>query len=112
MAYRISQVGFKRAKFVILEALTRLRQAACDPGLITQADETRSAKRERLKALLADAVPQGRRFLVFSQWPSLLKRVIPDLEQLGCAYLYLDGQTKDRDQLQKAWNDPTGPPVS
>ena len=42
-----------------------------------------SVKRERLKALLADAVPQGCRFLVFSQWPSLLEGSSPTWNSSG-----------------------------
>ena len=44
--------------------------------------------------MISRLTSQGHRTLIFSQWPSLLKRVREDLSQAGYDSLYLDGQTK------------------
>jgi hypothetical protein len=62
---------------------------------------------ETVTALIDD----GHRALVFSQWPSLLKRVRADLDAARITYLYLDGSTKERGTLQARWNRADGPPL-
>jgi hypothetical protein len=106
--------GVKRSTILVLEALTRLRQACCDGGLLPFPEATslgQSTKRTRLLELVDQLVEDGHRALVFSQWPSLLKRVRDDLDARGIPYLYLDGGTKNRGVLQTRWNHPAGPPL-
>src|SRR5690606_23544499 len=57
------------------------------------------------------AVADGHRSLVFSQWPSFLDRVAARLDAAGLAYLRLDGSTRDRGAVLERWRDPAGPPV-
>ena len=69
-----------------LEALLRLRQAACHPallpgGLRQGAAPQTSSKLDRLLEALADAVADGHRALVFSQWTSLLDLIEPHLNE-------------------------------
>ena len=68
-----------------LEALLRLRQAACHPALLPAAlrggaAPQISSKLERLLEALDDAVADGHRALVFSQWTSLLDLIEPHLD--------------------------------
>jgi SNF2 family DNA or RNA helicase len=88
---------FNRAKIQVLEALLRLRQAACHPGLI---DRERvgepSAKLEALLPQLAEVVSEGHKALVFSQFTSLLAIVRQRLVRAGITHEYLDGKTQDR----------------
>ncbi|MDE3156906.1 MAG: helicase SNF2, partial [Acidobacteriota bacterium] len=65
--------GFRRRKLQVLEALLRLRQAACHPGLVDRrrlSDE--SAKLDVLVPRVTEAVQEGHKALVFSQFTSLL----------------------------------------
>jgi superfamily II DNA or RNA helicase len=86
-----------RAKFQVLEALLRLRQAACHPGLIDRhrANEP-SAKLDVLVPRLVEAVEEGHKTLVFSQFTSLLSILRARLDESGTPYEYLDGRTRDR----------------
>jgi SNF2 family DNA or RNA helicase len=95
---RIDKIGIKRARIEILEALLRLRQAACHPGLI-DARHTRagSAKLDVLLAQLEEIVAEGHRALVFSQFTSFLALVRERLDAEGIVYEYLDGKTRDRE---------------
>ena len=111
---RVGERGVRGATLTVLEALTRLRQACCDPALLPWPEAQaidESAKTELLMATLDDIVGAGHRTLVFSQWPSLLRRFVPRLDENGWKYLYLDGRTSDRQGLVDEWNRSDGPPV-
>lgn len=81
----------------VLAALTRLRQAACHPGLLkaSRIDDT-SAKLELLMANLETILGAGHKALVFSQFTSFLKIIASRLEECGYGFSYLDGETRDR----------------
>ena len=81
----------------VLEALLRLRQTACHPGLVDPArggDDC--AKFDLLLPRLQEVIEEGHKVLVFSQFTSLLDLLKPILDKAGIVYEYLDGQTRDR----------------
>jgi SNF2 family DNA or RNA helicase len=57
--------------------LLRLRQAACHAGLVPGQQAERSSKLELLQETLEEAIAEGHKALVFSQWTGLLDRVEP-----------------------------------
>ncbi|HEY7163993.1 MAG TPA: SNF2-related protein [Candidatus Binatia bacterium] len=96
-----------RVKFQALEALLRLRQAACHVGLIDKGKtgET-SAKLETLFAQLEQVLDEGHKTLVFSQFTSLLALVRGRLDRDEIPYVYLDGKTRDREaRVEQFQND-------
>ncbi len=100
-----------RSRMMVLEALLRLRQAACHPGLI---DRSRihepSAKLDALTETLLEVVAAGHKALVFSQFTSFLAIVKDRLDQLDVVYEYLDGRTRDRAaHVSRFQNDPDCP---
>lgn len=96
---RVRRDGMARSKMHVLEALLRLRQAACHPGLIDKSlvRET-SSKLDVLLTNVGEAAAEGHKALVFSQFTSLLAIVRRQLEEQGVEYEYLDGKTRDREQ--------------
>ena len=105
---RVERDGINRAKIQVLEALLRLRQAACHPGLIDkkQADAP-SAKLDALLPQLTEVLEEGHKALVFSQFTSLLALVRNRLDADGIPYEYLDGRTRDRAaKVEHFQNDP------
>ena len=94
-----------------LEALLRLRQAACHAGLVPGQHAETSSKVERLVEALEDAVAEGHKALVFSQWTSLLDRIEPHLGTAGIRFTRLDGSTRDRGAVVGEFQDEGGPPV-
>ncbi len=96
-----------------LEALLRLRQAACDASLVPgQRDRGEpSSKVQRLMLALEDAATDGHKALVFSQWTSLLDRVEHELVRAGIGFSRLDGATRDRKAVVDAFQASDGPPV-
>jgi superfamily II DNA or RNA helicase len=96
----VKKQGLAKSKIHVLEALLRLRQAACHPALIDEAriDES-SAKLDALCLHLQDVLAEGHKALVFSQFTSMLAIVKRHLYQRGIVFEYLDGQTRNRKQL-------------
>ena len=76
-----------------LSALTKLRQAACNPALIDPAIRFASSKTAAFIELVDELVDGGHRALVFSQFTSHLALIEKALKKRGIAYLYLDGST-------------------
>ena len=87
---RVDREGLSRSKILILQALLRLRQAACHPALLDQAQATKpSAKLEVLLARLYEIRQEGRKALVFSQFTTFLRLVRARLDDVGLPYEYL-----------------------
>ena len=106
----------------VLEALLRLRQAACHPALLPggrgraqQAENdgtpATSSKLSLLLETLEEVLDEGHKALVFSQWTSLLDLVEPVLRARGIVFNRLDGSTRDRQGVVDAFQDPSGPSV-
>jgi SNF2 family DNA or RNA helicase len=104
----VAAQGLAKSKIQVLEALLRLRQAACHPALIDpKRRHDSSAKLEVLIDHLEEIVAEGHKALVFSQFTSLLSLVKERLDDSGMVYEYLDGQTRDRQQrVERFQNDP------
>ncbi|MCP3102368.1 DEAD/DEAH box helicase [Myxococcus sp. K15C18031901] len=94
-----------------LEALLRLRQAACHPALVPGQQATSSSKVETLVEALSTAVSEGHKALVFSQWTSLLDLIEPALKQAGITFDRLDGTTSNRGEVTARFQAEDGPPV-
>jgi SNF2 family DNA or RNA helicase len=105
-----------RLQFAALTQLLRLRQICCDPRLINNpaanpevgrdlasrrpdsaptekspADFADSAKLNAFTELLSEAIDDGHRLLVFSQFTSLLALLREELDAQSINYCYLDG---------------------
>lgn len=94
-----------------LEALLRLRQAACHPGLVPGQTAESSSKIERLRESVETIVAEGHRALVFSQWTSLLDLIEPHLRAASLPFARLDGSTVDRAGVVAAFQADDGPPI-
>ncbi|MBI3065801.1 MAG: DEAD/DEAH box helicase [Deltaproteobacteria bacterium] len=100
--------GMGRVKIQVLEALLRLRQAACHPGLIDKSKTGEPSKKiDTLLAQLDQVQDEGHKALVFSQFTSLLAIVRSRLDAAKISYAYLDGRTRDREaRVREFQNDP------
>ena len=104
----VGRENMAQLKFQALEALLRLRQAACHPGLIDKKKVMEpSAKVDTLLAQLDQVLDEGHKILVFSQFTSLLAIVRSRLDGAKIPYAYLDGRTRDREsRVEQFQNDP------
>jgi superfamily II DNA or RNA helicase len=106
--------GARRMK--MLTGLLRLRQVCCDLRLLklppqvptapsqlstlnSQLPAETSAKLDLLDELLEEAIDGEHRVLVFSQFVSMLHFIREHLEKLGIPFCYLDGSTKERQEI-------------
>ena len=85
-------------QILLLTALTRLRQACCDPKLLG-AQGVPSSKTEYCLQMLRELVAENRAVLVFSQFTSVLDILAQHLQELTLPYLLLTGKSKNRGAL-------------
>ena len=94
---QVETSGVAGSTIQVLEALLRLRQVACHPGLIDESlEEAGSAKLEALFDQVSEVLDEGHKLLIFSQFTKLLAYVRRDLDEKDVPYAYLDGKTRDR----------------
>jgi superfamily II DNA or RNA helicase len=106
---RIGAQGLGRAKLLVLEALLRLRQAACHPALLARGhDDDPCAKLDLLLPQLGEVLEEGHKALVFSQFTSFLGLLRRRLDATGLPYLYLDGKTRNRQELVETFQSDAG----
>jgi SNF2 family DNA or RNA helicase len=79
-------------RFATLTQLLRLRQICCDPRLVdASASPDDSAKLEAFREILDEALDEGHRLLVFSQFTSQLALIREELTSRRVESCYLDG---------------------
>ncbi len=97
---QIDAKGVGGSAIQVLEALLRLRQVACHPGLVDpEWEEAGSAKLEALFEHVTEILEEGHKVLLFSQFTKLLAYVRRELDARGQTYAYLDGQTRNRAEV-------------
>ncbi len=99
LAKKVEELGLQKSKIHVLEALLRLRQAACDPRMIDSEQTTAGSKLDVLVEQLQDVMAEGHKALVFSQFTSLLGLARKEFDKQGWKYAYLDGKTSKRKQV-------------
>ena len=96
----VQEQGINKSRMHVLEALLRLRQAACHPALLdkslNESDTNTSAKLDMLTPKIEMLLENNQKSLIFSQFTSMLAIVREQLDERGIRYAYLDGQTRDR----------------
>lgn len=107
----VRESGVAKSRMQILEALLRLRQAACHPALVSADSDAPSAKLDLLLDELEDVLASGHRALIFSQFTTFLGLVRNALTERKIEHLYLDGRTRDRQALVDAFQSDDGPPL-
>ena len=101
--------GAQRMK--MLTGLLRLRQVCCDLRLVGIDKEEASAKLDLLDELLEEAIDGEHRVLVFSQFVSMLHIIRERLEKLEIPFCYLDGSTKQRQEIVDRFQGDSAIPV-
>ena len=97
---QVETSGVTGSAIQVLEALLRLRQVACHPGLVNEEwEDAGSAKLEALFEQVAEVLDEGHKVIVFSQFTKLLAYVRRHLDEEQVDYAYLDGQTRNRGEV-------------
>jgi len=109
---KVREIGLAKSKIHVLEALLRLRQAACHPALLDgQIPLAESGKFDALLPMLESVIEGGHKALVFSQFVSFLTLVRQALDERGMTYEYLDGKTRDRKERVTRFQEDPGCPL-
>ncbi|MEI7833157.1 MAG: SNF2-related protein, partial [bacterium] len=95
----IDNGGMQQARFKVLEGLLRLRQLANDPRLVDKTYTGTSSKFEAILDAMEVLREEGHKALIFSQFTSMLSLLRASMEERDWPYLYLDGKTKNRQDL-------------
>jgi non-specific serine/threonine protein kinase len=98
----VRKKGVAGASISILAALLRLRQVCNHPNSIDGlSDEPGfdSGKFNLLRELVQEAVDSGRKILLFSQFRGMLSIIRSWLQEVAISHLYLDGATRNRQEL-------------
>jgi non-specific serine/threonine protein kinase len=109
----VDEQGVSRSHLQILEALLRLRQVCCDPRLIKSNSRAGSVKLTETIRLITEALAEGHKILLFSQFTSMIELIKEELIKSGLAHLILTGSTpsRQRAQLIKDFQDSSTPLV-
>lgn len=94
---QIKENGLGKTQFFILQALNELRQITSCPEV--KSVGVTSSKREVLINNILDAVENGHKVLVFTNYINSIKNICEDLDKYGVKYLSMSGSTKDRQLL-------------
>lgn len=106
----IQTKGMEKSQMKILAALTRLRQICCHPSTFIDNYDGGSGKLELLLEVIDEAMANGHRILVFSQFTSMLKIIEDELKKEKIEYFYLEGSTPiaERNDYVKRFNSGEG----
>ena len=89
-----------QSRMQILAGLTRLRQLCCDPRLCLEGYAGGSGKLEQCVSLCAQAVEEGHRVLLFSQFTTMLGLLMERLGQAGLRLFLLTGETEKDERMR------------
>src|SRR5690606_39693725 len=104
----IDQKGIGSSRFMILEGLTKLRQLANHPKMVEQGYTGDSGKLEDITHMLENALSEGHKVLIFSQFVKHLSIVRNYLKTRKIDFAYLDGSSIDRKEQVERFNKEIG----
>lgn len=103
----IEKEGINNSRMTILEGLTKLRQLSNHPRMVDAHYKGDSGKLEDLSHMIENALLEGHKLLIFSQFVKHLDIVRELLGSKNIEFAYLDGSSMDRkDQVEKFNKDP------
>jgi superfamily II DNA or RNA helicase len=95
----LHEVGLQKSTFIVLQALTRLRQIAIHPKLIDEDSTFDSGKFNEILTMLSILVAENHKILVFSSFVKHLKLLAAEFTKENWNYSLLTGKTVDRKQV-------------
>ena len=95
-----SEQSFSQNKIAILAELMKIRQICLEPSLVFEDYNGESAKREACIELIENAIDEGHKILLFSQFTSMLEVLEKQLKERDIAYYKITGQTKKEQRLK------------
>ena len=107
---QVAAQGIERTQFFILQAMTELRQIASIPEAQTDG-RIRSPKRDLLMEQVSDAVANGHKILIFTNFLAALEAIGEDLTAAQIPYVSMSGVTTNRRELVQSFQENPKIPV-
>ncbi len=107
----IRQLGIEKSSFMILQSLTRLRQAANHPVMIDTGYSESSGKHDVIIDNINNLVAEGHKALVFSSFVKHLELYTAYCDQEGLKYALLTGEVPQQQREQIISNFQNNPDV-
>ena len=92
--------GWTKARFKILQLLTKLRQICIDPSIIFDNYKSESAKIEELLKIVVETKANGHKMLIFTTYKKVLDLIIPKLNNIGISSYYIDGSVSSKKRME------------
>lgn len=109
MLEKTNDMEFNNSKIQILAELTKLRQLCCDPSILFEKYKGESVKTDMCIQLIKNAVENGHKVLLFSQFTSMLENLQKRMLKEKISFYTLTGATKKekRAEMVEAFNSDT-----
>lgn len=99
--------GAKKSNLLLLQGLSKLRQIANHPKMVDPDYTGDSGKMEDIHYMLEEAISEGHKVLIFSQFVKHLSLVRNHLDEQNIPFAYLDGSTQNRQaEVERFQNTP------
>ena len=92
--------GFAKARFKILQLLTRLREICIDPGMVFDNYKGDRVKIDELIRLVLETKANGHKMLVFTSYKTALDIVLEEFKKNGITAYSIDGSTSSKKRME------------
>lgn len=100
----IETEGMNKAKFLILQLLTKLRQICIDPSIVYDNYNDGSNKLEQLESIVNEYIKNNHKILIFSSFKTALNIVKEKLNKAKIKTYMIDGSVPAKDRIEMVDN--------
>lgn len=96
----IANEGIEKARFMVLQLLTKLRQLCIDPRLIFEDYNETSSKIENLIKVVKELIDNGHKMLIFSTFKTAIDLVKEELNKNNITSYVIDGSVPSKKRME------------
>lgn len=96
----IATQGIEKARFLILQLLTKLRQLCIDPRLVFENYNETSSKMENLIKVVKELIDNGHKMLIFSTFKTALDLVKQELDKNKITSYTITGEVSSKKRME------------
>lgn len=100
----IETEGMNKARFLILQLLTKLRQICIDPSIVYDNYKDGSNKLEQLESIVNEYIKNNHKILIFSSFKTALNIVKEKLNKVKIKTYMIDGSVPAKDRIEMVDN--------
>lgn len=95
----IGREGFTKARFMILQLLTKLRQLCIDPRIVYDDYKGESAKIDNLIKIVKELIENGHKILLFSSFRSSFEIIEKEFSKNNISYYEINGSVTSKKRM-------------